>query len=59
MYKEKKVIGFATDDTGTFIVQIEVRITADKIGKTLSLTYENVQFGIPLESVRDIVKIVK
>lgn len=55
MNVKKKVQGGRSDGKSVLITNITVRITADALGKTLSLTDENpsngVMLSIPLETI--------
>lgn len=53
----KKVRGIRFDDERLEFVNIEVRISADNIGKTLSLIHEDIQLTIPLDSVEDVLQL--
>ncbi len=61
-YREKTVNGWITDGKNLKFTPITVRMTSDNKGQSLSLSAEDkdilIQLGIPLESVRDIVKVV-
>lgn len=53
----KKVRGIRFDDEKVGFTNIEVRITADHIGKTLSLACEDTQLTIPLESIEEVLEV--
>lgn len=53
----KKVRGIRFDDERLEFTNIEVRISADNIGKTLSLIHEDIQLTIPLDSVEDVLQL--
>lgn len=60
-YREKDVMGFIGDTSKTVFpkpCRITVRMTSDENGQTLSLAGANILMGIPLEAVKDIVKVV-
>ena len=59
-YREKDVDGLITDITQFVIPKkcnVTVRMTSDKIGQSLSLSAYNIMIQIPLEQVRDIIKV--
>ena len=62
-YREKDVDGmiFLAKDPNGFPVpmkaRVTVRMTSDKIGQSLSLAAGNIMISIPLESVRNIVRV--
>ena len=61
-YREKDVMGFIGDGKKSPIPKpcnVTVRMTSDKMGKTLSLCGYNILIGIPLEEVADIIKVVE
>ena len=64
-YREKDVEGiiFTAKDQNGFPVpmkaNVTVRMTSDKIGQSLSLNVGNIMISIPLESVRDIVRVTE
>ena len=61
-YREKDVMGFIGDISKTIFpkpCRITVRMTSDKTGQTLSLAGANVLIGIPLEEVKEIIKVVE
>lgn len=63
-YREKDIDGYICDITkkGLDMVKpckVTVRMTSDEKGQSLSLSAFNIQIGIPLEAVRDIVKVVE
>ena len=64
-YKEKDVKGWivdlaAVDKKEVFkSCEVTVRMTNDGIGQSLSLSAFNIQIGIPLEQVREILKVVE
>lgn len=59
-YREKVVNGLITDIT-QFVIpkkcKVTVRMTSDNIGQSLSLSAYNIMIQIPLEQVRDIIKV--
>ena len=63
-YREKLVNGWLTDGKNFGGIPVRIRMTNDEKGKSLSLTTEmnpndlGIQIGIPLEAVRDIIKVV-
>ena len=63
-YREKLVNGWLTDGKHFGGIPVRVRMTSDDKGQSLSLTTEmnskdlGIQIGIPLEAVRDIIKVV-
>ena len=63
-YREKDVNGYICDITKIKnMVKIEpckvtVRMTSNEKGQSLSLSAYNIQIGIPLEAIRDIIKVV-
>ena len=63
-YREKLVNGWLTDGKHFVGIPVRVRMTSDDKGQSLSLTTEinpndlGIQIGIPLETVRDIIKVV-
>ena len=60
-YREKDVMGFIGDTSKSVFpkpFEITVRMTSDESGQTLSLAGANIVIGIPLEEVKDIVKVV-
>ena len=64
-YREKDVDGYIADisikDFSKMArkCKVTVRMTNDDKGQSLSLSAFNIQIGIPLESVADIVKVVE
>lgn len=64
-YREKDVKGYIADITEKKLdkmargCNVTVRMTSDEKGQSLSLSAFNIQIGIPLEAVRDIVKVVE
>ena len=59
-YREKDVDGLITDVTECVLPKkcnVTVRMTSDKIGQSLSLSAYNIMISIPLEQVRDIIKV--
>ena len=59
-YREKDVVGLITDVTECGLpkkCKVTVRMTSDKIGQSLSLSAYNIMISIPLEQVRDIIKV--
>ncbi len=63
-YREKDVNGWIADITIKDLkkmargCKVFVRMTSDEKGQSLSLSAFNIQIGIPLEAVRDIIKVV-
>lgn len=63
-YREKLVNGWVTDGKHFGGIPVRVRMTSDDKGQSLSLTTEmnpkdrGIQIGIPLESVKDIIRVV-
>lgn len=62
-YREKDVMGYICDITKEASIMVEpckvtIRMTSDDMGQSLSLSAYNIQIGIPLEAVRDIIKVV-
>lgn len=52
----KKIInikGMVTDNLGIRVTNLEVMITSDTVGKSLSINDGNTQFTVPLEPVID------
>lgn len=64
-YREKEIDGYIADITIKDLTKmarkckVTVRMTSDKKGQSLSLSAFNIQIGIPLESVADIIKVVE
>ena len=62
-YREKTVEGMFTDIRHPLSLmnpckaKVTVRMTSDKIGKSLSLSCGSYMISIPLESVEDIIKV--
>ena len=60
-YREKTVEGCIIDGSNPLMIpkkcDVVVRMTSDKRGQSLSLNAYNVMIEIPLESVRDIIKV--
>lgn len=58
-YREKDVKGIITDVTNMKPkpCKVTVRMTSDRIGQTLSLSAFNIMISIPLESVKDIIRV--
>lgn len=60
-YREKSIKGCIFDLTSNVLMpkacDVAVRMTSDKIGQSLSLQAYNVMIEIPLESVRDIIRV--
>ena len=60
-YREKTVDGYVFNGTDVHPVMsfrpVTVRMTSDERGQTLSIQAENVMIGLPLEAVRDIIKV--
>lgn len=61
-YREKEVNGYICDITKIKNMvkpcKVTVRMTSDEKGQSLSLSAYNIQIGIPLEAVRDIIEVV-
>lgn len=62
-YREKLVNGWLSDGKHFGGIPVRVRMTSDDKGQSLSLTTEigddaDLQIGIPLEAVRDIIRVV-
>ena len=63
-YREKDVNGWIADinikDFSKMArgCKVFVRMTSDDKGQSLSLSAFNIQIGIPLEAVRDIIRVV-
>jgi len=63
-YREKLVNGWLSDGNIVGGIPVRVRMTSDDKGQSLSLSTEigdeaDLQIGIPLETVKDIVKVTK
>ncbi len=60
-YRDKTVKGMVADVKNMIPKKTNVRVqmTADKHGQSLSLSTTDVLIMIPLESVRDIIRVVK
>lgn len=60
-YREKDVEGMIVDIRRPLPkpCTVTVRMTSDKRGQSLSLSAYNIQFMIPLEAVRDIIRVVE
>ena len=64
-YREKLVDGWITNGSHIGRIPVRVRMTSDERGQSLSLTTEldkddaGIQIGIPLEKVREIIKVVE
>ena len=62
-YREKTIKGCIFDGSKPLLLpkmcDVTVRMTSDKIGQSLSLQAFNVMIEIPLEQVRDIIKVSK
>ena len=60
-YREKYVKGLIIDGSNLIPLpkkcDVTVRMTSDKVGQTLSLSAFNIMISIPLESVREIIKV--
>lgn len=59
-YREKVVQGMIGDISKNVIpnpCKVTVRMTSDKRGQSLSLSAYNIMIGIPLETVRDIIRV--
>jgi len=58
-YREKQVQGVMWQGLTFTQCPVDVRMTSDKHGQTLSLTGNGVQIAIPLEDVKDIITIAR
>ena len=62
-YREKTIKGCIIDGSKPLplpqMCDVTVRMTSDKIGQSLSLQAFNVMIEIPLEQVRDIIRVSK
>ena len=62
-YREKTIRGCIFDGSKPLLLpkmcDVTVRMTSDKIGQSLSLQAFNVMIEIPLEQVRDIIRVSK
>ena len=62
-YREKTIKGCIFDGSKPIplpkMCEVTVRMTSDKIGQSLSLQAFNVMIQIPLESVRDIIRVTE
>lgn len=60
-FREKDVKGLITDATNMKPnpCTVTVRMTSDRIGQTLSLSAYNIMISIPLESVREIIRVTE
>lgn len=62
-YREKTVEGCIIDGSNPLMIpkkcNVVVRMTSDIIGQSLSLNAYNVMILIPLESVRDIIRVAE
>jgi hypothetical protein len=58
-YREKDIDGLIFDGIHIKPSRVTVRMTSDKYGQSLSLTASNIQINIPLESVRDIIRVAE
>lgn len=60
-YREKTVKGCIADGSDPLpipkLCDVTVRMTSDKLGQSLSLQAYNVMIQIPLESVREIIRV--
>lgn len=59
-YREKVVQGMIGDISKSVIpnpCKVTVRMTSDKRGQSLSLSAYNIMIAIPLETVRDIIRV--
>ena len=60
-YREKTIKGCIFDGSKPLLLpkmcDVTVRMTSDKIGQSLSLQAFNVMIEIPLEQVRDIIRV--
>ena len=55
--KMRTVDGIKVTKTGMEFAPVDVRVTADKLGKTMSLAMGDVMIIIPIEPVSDRVRI--
>ena len=62
-YREKKITGCIFDSKQVLPIpkkcDVVVRMTSDKVGQSLSLQAYNVMIEIPLEAVKDIIKVTE
>lgn len=60
-YREKDVKGLLIDakNMKPNPCTVTVRMTSDRIGQTLSLSAYNIMISIPLESVREIIRVTE
>ena len=60
-YREKDVKGLIIDASNMKQkpCTVTVRMTSDRIGQTLSLSAYNILISIPLESVREIIRVTE
>ena len=63
-YREKLVSGWLSDGNVVGGIPVRVRMTNDDKGQSLSLSTEigdeaDLQIGIPLEAVRDIIRVTE
>lgn len=60
-YREKTIDGMIADIRQPFPekAKVTVRMTSDKRGQTLSLSFANIMILIPLEPVADIIKVAE
>lgn len=58
-YREKTVKGMVATGIIPKFCNVTVRMTSDKRGQSLSLQAYNVLIEIPLESVKDIIKVTE
>ena len=60
-YREKIITGCIFDLSNPIPIpkkcNVDVRMTSDKIGQSLSLQAYNIMIEIPLESIKDIIQI--
>lgn len=57
--KMRTVDGIKVTKTGMEFAPVDVRVTADKLGKTMSLAMGDVMIIIPIEPVSDMLMIVE
>ena len=60
-YREKDVKGIITDAKSMRFTpcEVTVRMTSDRLGQSLSLSAFNIMIEIPLEPVRDIIRVTE
>ena len=57
--KYKQTKGWITDGKHFGLCPVDVRVTNDEKGKSLSLTVREIQIGIGLEGVEDLIKLAE